>query len=77
MSRWTPVKRSEFFRRARKLGFEGPFSGARHQFLVNGNHRFTIPSNAEFSVPQLSLLLREVGAMIGRSVKRGEWEALE
>jgi len=77
MSRWTPVKRSEFVRRVRKLGFEGPYSGARHQFLVNGNHRLTVPSNAEFSVPQLRLLLREIGAMIGQNVALGEWEALE
>jgi len=77
MSRWTPVKRSEFVRRVRKLGFEGPYSGTRHQFLVNGNHRLTVPSNAEFSVPQLRLLLREVGAMIVRNVNLEEWEALE
>ena len=77
MSRWTPVKRSEFVRRVRKLGFEGPYSGTRHQFLVSGNHRLTVPSNAEFSVPQLRLLLREVGAMIGRNVNREEWEDLE
>lgn len=77
MSRWTPVKRSVFVRRVRKLGFEGPYAGARHQFLVSGNHRLTVPSNAEFSVPQLRLLLREVGAMIGRNVNREEWEALE
>jgi hypothetical protein len=77
MSRWTPVKRSEFVRRVRRLGFEGPYSGARHQFLVSGNHRLTVPSNAEFSVPQLRILLREVGAIIGRNVDREEWEALE
>jgi hypothetical protein len=77
MSRWTPVKRSEFVRRVRKLGFEGLYSGARHQFLVSGNHRLTVPSNAEFSVPQLRLLLREVGAMIGRNVNLEEWEELK
>src|SRR5579862_6030460 len=77
MSRWTPVKRSEFVRRIRKLGFEGPYSGARHRFLVSGNHRLTVPSNAEFSVPQLRLLLREVGGVIGQNVNQEEWEALE
>jgi hypothetical protein len=74
MSRWTPCKRSEFVRRVRKLGFEGPYSGTRHQFLVSGNHRLTIPSNPEFSVPQLRLLLREVGAMIGRNLSQKEWK---
>ena len=75
MSRWTPCKRSEFVRRARKLGFEGPYSGTRHQFLVRGNYRLTVPSNAEYSVPQLRLLLREVEAIIGRNVTQEEWEA--
>ncbi|MDZ7342984.1 MAG: type II toxin-antitoxin system HicA family toxin, partial [candidate division KSB1 bacterium] len=59
MSRWTPCKRSDFIRRLRKLGFEGPFSGARHQFMVYEQHRLTIPSNAEFSVPQLRMMIRE------------------
>jgi len=75
MSRWTPCKRSEFVRRARKLGFEGPYSGTRHQFLVRGNYRLTVPSNAEYSVPQLRLLLREVEAIIGRNVTQEQWEA--
>lgn len=77
MNRWTPVERSEFVRRVRKLGFEGPYSGTRHQFLVKDKHRLTVLSNPEFSVPQLRLLLREVGAMIGRNVNQEEWEALE
>lgn len=53
MSRWTPCKRREFIRRLRVLGFEGPFSGTRHQFLTYQLHRLTIPSNEEYSVPQL------------------------
>ena len=77
MSRWTPCRRSEFIRRVRKLGFEGPYSGARHQFLVLGNHRLTAPSNPEYSVPQLRLLLREVGAILSRNVSQEEWEELE
>ena len=76
MSRWKPCKRSEFVRRLRKIGFEGPYSGTRHQFLIRENHRLTIPSNAEYSVPQLRLLLREVGVIIGRDVTREEWESL-
>jgi len=76
MSRWTPCKRSDFVRRLRKLGFEGPYSGTRHQFLVHGNHRLTVPSNAEYSVPQLRLLMREIEAILGRKVGQEEWEGL-
>ena len=34
MSRWVLCKRRDFIPRLRKLGFEGPFSGTRHQFMV-------------------------------------------
>lgn len=34
MSRWVPCKRRDFIQRLRKLGFEGPFSGTRHQFII-------------------------------------------
>jgi hypothetical protein len=45
-----PLKRREFIRRLRALGFSGPVRGARHEFLIFGQKRQTIPSNAEFSV---------------------------
>ena len=76
MPRWTPCKRSEFIRRLQRLGFEGPYSGARHQFLVRGNYRLTIPTNSEYSVPQLRLLWRETAAITGQNVTLEEWESL-
>lgn len=76
MSRWRPCKRREFTRRLGKLGFDGPYSGARHQFMVYKQHRLTIPSNAEYSVPQLRMLLREVEEIIGRQITADEWKRL-
>ncbi len=76
MSRWTPCRRREFIRRLRALGFDGPFSGARHQFLIHNENRLTIPSNEEYSVPQLRLMLREAGAILGREISQTEWERL-
>ena len=76
MSRWVPCKRRDFIRRLKRLGFEGPFSGARHQFMVYGQHRLAIPSNAEYSVPQLRMLLQEVERIIGREVTVDEWQRL-
>jgi predicted RNA binding protein YcfA (HicA-like mRNA interferase family) len=76
MSRWTPCKRSEFIRRLRQLGFDGPYSGARHQFMVYQQHRLTIPSNQQYSVPQLRMMIRELEAILGRSVTVEEWESL-
>ncbi len=55
MSRWTPCKRRDFIRRLRILGFDGPFSGTRHQFMVYKRHRLSIPSNTEYSIPHKTL----------------------
>lgn len=76
MSRWNPCKRRRFVRRLRALGFEGPYSGTRHQFLVYGQHRLAIPSNAEYSVPQLRMMLREAEAILGRTIPLAEWDRL-
>ena len=76
MSRWNPCKRADFIRRLRQLGFEGLYSGAKHQFMVYQQHRLTIPSNSEYSVPQLRLMLREVESIIGRQITAEEWDKL-
>jgi len=73
VSRWTPCKRSEFIRKLRRLGFEGPFTGSRHQFMVLSQKRLAIPSNSEYSVPQLRLMVREVENLLGREVSAEEW----
>lgn len=76
MRQWQPCKRQVFIRRLRKLGFEGLYSGARHQFMIYGHHRLTIPSNTEFSVPQLRFLLREVEQIIERTIAADEWNQM-
>ena len=77
MSRWSPCKRRVFIRRLRAIGFDGPFSGTRHQFIVYEQHRLAIPSNAEFSVPQLRMMIREVEGIIGRKITANEWNRLK
>ena len=76
MNRWTPCKRRDFIRRLRKLGFEGPYSGTRHQFMTYQNHRLSIPSNSEYSVPQLRFMVREIGAILEREITASDWYAL-
>ncbi len=76
MSRWTPCRRREFIRRLRELGFDGPFSGTRHRFMVFREHRLTIPSNAEYSVAQLRVMIQEVEQIVGREVTLAEWTQL-
>ena len=76
MSKWAPCKRRDFIRKLRKLDFEGPYSGTRHQFMIWGQHRLAIPSNVEYSVPQLKMMLLEIAGIIGREIPPGEWREL-
>lgn len=76
MRRWTACKRRDLIRRLHKLGFDGPFSGARHQFMVYGQHRLAIPSNSEYSVPQLRMMIKEVQELIDREIGVEEWSNL-
>jgi len=77
MSQWSPCKRNEFIRRLRRLGFDGPYSGSKHQFLVLENHRLTVPTNPEYSVPQLRMMLREAGEILGREITLIEWNKIK
>jgi len=60
----------------RRLGFDGPFSGGRHQFIVFVQKRLAIPSNPEYSVPQLRMLIREAAGILGRNITLEEWSGL-
>jgi len=77
VSRWRQCKRRLFIRRLRKLGFDGPYSGTRHQFMVYKRQRLAIPSGAEYSVPQLRMMLREVEQITGRQISAQDWAHLQ
>jgi hypothetical protein len=76
MTHWQPCKRSLFIKRLRKLSFDGPYSGTRHQFMVYGNHRLSVPSNSEYSIPQLKMIINEVASIIDRHLSATEWSSL-
>lgn len=73
---WNPCKRKDFIRRLRKLGFDGVYSGTRHQFMTFEQFRLTIPSNVEYSVPQLKMMMREVETILKREISAEEWNDL-
>ena len=76
MAGWRPLKRRDFIRKLRGLGFDGPYSGTRHQFMVFREHRQTIPTNSEYSVPQVRMLVRQVESILERPVSLEEWNSL-
>ena len=76
MSKLSPCKRRLCIARLRQLGFTGPYSGTRHQFMVYAQHRLSIPSNEEYSVPQLKMMLQEIESILERSISIDDWNRL-
>jgi predicted RNA binding protein YcfA (HicA-like mRNA interferase family) len=71
MPAWGPIKRRELITRLKRLGFEGPYSGGKHEFMVRGDLVLTIPNphRGEIGVALLSVILRQAG------ITRKTWEA--
>jgi predicted RNA binding protein YcfA (HicA-like mRNA interferase family) len=69
MTRIRPVSRRELIQRLSRLGFEGPFTGGRHEFMVRGDIRLIVPNphRQEISTDLLVRILRQAG------VSREEW----
>jgi predicted RNA binding protein YcfA (HicA-like mRNA interferase family) len=71
MPRLVPVSRRELIRRLVTLGFDGPYTGGRHEFLLRGDIRLILPNphRGEIGVDLLTRLLRQA------RITREEWEA--
>lgn len=73
MTRLSPVSRRELVRRLRELGFEGPYTGGNHEFMLHGasGQRLILPNphRGLIGVDLMARLLRQAG------VAREEWES--
>ena len=71
--RLTPVSRRELVRRLLRLGFDGPYTGGRHEFMVRQDRRLILPNphRGDIGVALLSRILDEAG------ISREEWESSE
>jgi predicted RNA binding protein YcfA (HicA-like mRNA interferase family) len=67
-----PISRGNLVRALRKAGFEGPFEGGKHAFMVRGNLTLSIPNphRGDIGRDLLSRILRQAG------VSREEWDLL-
>lgn len=68
------IQRRQLIRKLRALGFTGPFSGGRHQFMVKGALKLRIPNPHAAKDIHISLL-REILRQAGISVE--EWNRLD
>ena len=57
------ISRKELIRKFRALGYTGPFSGGRHQFMVKGSQKIRIPNPHmnDIGVSLLKEILRQAG----------------
>jgi len=72
MPRFGPTTRLELIRCLRQLGFHGPYSGGKHQFVVREHLRIRIPNPHRSDIGRnlLQAILREAG------ISMAEWESL-
>ena len=72
MPPFKPVKRKDLIKALREAGFEGPYTGGRHEFLVKEQLRLILPNphQGEISKDLLARILRQA------NLTREEWEKL-
>jgi len=67
-----PIKRKDLIRYLRELGFEGPYIGGKHQYMVKEQIKLMIPNphQSDISKDLLAKILRQA------EVDKGTWENL-
>lgn len=67
-----PLKRKDLLRSLRQFGFDGPYSGGKHQFMAKGDITIRVPNphQADIGRELLARILRQAG------ISRDEWEKL-
>lgn len=63
MAELTPISWADLVRRLRRLGFEGPYQGGKHPYMIRGELVLTIPNvhRKETGVSLLIRILRRAG----------------
>ena len=72
MPHFGPIKRKELIRYLRQLGFKGPYTGGKHQFMLREALSLRIPNPHQSDIGKelLARILRQAG------VEKDEWENL-
>ena len=72
MPPFKPISRKALIRNLRKLGFEGPFSGGKHQFMQKNDITLTIPNphTSDIGKSLLSKILKQA------EISKEQWESI-
>lgn len=67
-----PVKRKDLLKHLRQLGFDGPYSGGKHAFMLKGEITIRVPNphQADIGKELLARILRQAG------ISKDDWEKL-
>lgn len=69
MAELAPVSWAELVKGLRRFGFDGPYQGGKHPYMIKGELVLTIPNphRREIGKALLSRILKQAG------VDKGEW----
>lgn len=69
MASLSPVSHRDLVRRLRKVGFEGPFAGGKHLYMIKDENRLAIPNphGGDIGPALLARILKQAG------VEPGAW----
>ena len=69
MPKLSPVSHKDLIKRLRMFGFEGPYSGGKHLYMLKGDSRLTVPNphKQKISVDLLTRILRQA------DITKKEW----
>ena len=67
------ITREDLIRKFRKLGYQGPYSGAKHQFMKKGQQKIRIPNPHKGRDIHISLL-KEI--LKQEEINHDEWNNL-
>ena len=72
MPTFGPIKRKDLIRYLKKIGFEGPYAGSKHQFMVKEDITIRIPNPHQGDIGKelLSRILRQA------HMSKEEWKFL-
>ena len=60
----TKISRKELIKKFRALGYSGPFSGGKHQFMIKGKKKIRIPNlhgSGDIHISLFKEILRQAG----------------
>ena len=67
------ISRHELIKKLRKFGFEGPFSGSKHQFMKKGSLKLRIPNphKSEIDKAILTEIIKQT------LINKNDWESVD